>query len=286
MICDIRKNDMDLNLLKVFVNVANKKSISMAASELKCAQSNVTSRIKQLEKNLGVELFFRVPKGVILTKEGKKLYPQALELIHKMQNCIDSISNNSVEISSLKIGSTDCNAAVRISPFLLKLHQDFPNMHLELFTGTTKDIYELLLDYKVDIAFISGEPTNDSLIVLKKFEEEIAILEPQKDDSPNVALTFKEGCVYDEFLKSYYQQKNIFVEKSLPFGNLETILSCIKVGMGKSLLPMSIVKKMGYDKDIKVTILPKDEAYIPTCLVCRADNIPKISDYLKSLQID
>ena len=286
MIDDIRKNDMDLNLLKVFVNVANKKSISMAASELKCAQSNVTSRIKQLEKNLGVELFFRVPKGVILTKEGEKLYPQALELIHKMQNCIDSISNNSVEISSLKIGSTDCNAAVRISPFLLKLHQDFPNMHLELFTGTTKDIYELLLDYKVDIAFISGEPTNDSLIVLKKFEEEIAILEPQKDDSPNVALTFKEGCVYDEFLKSYYQQKNIFVEKSLPFGNLETILSCIKVGMGKSLLPMSIVKKMGYDKDIKVTILPKDEAYIPTCLVCRADNIPKISDYLKSLQID
>ena len=277
---------MDLNLLKVFVNVANKKSISMAASELKCAQSNVTSRIKQLEKNLGVELFFRVSKGVILTKEGEKLYPQALELIHKMQNCIDSISNNSVEISSLKIGSTDCNAAVRISPFLLKLHQDFPNMHLELFTGTTKDIYELLLDYKVDIAFISGEPTNDSLIVLKKFEEEIAILEPQKDDSPNVALTFKEGCVYDEFLKSYYQQKNIFVEKSLPFGNLETILSCIKVGMGKSLLPMSIVKKMGYDKDIKVTILPKDEAYIPTCLVCRADNIPKISDYLKSLQID
>ena len=66
MIGDIRKNDMDLNLLKVFVSVANKKSISLAASELKCAQSNVTSRIKQLEKNLGAELFFRVPKGVIL----------------------------------------------------------------------------------------------------------------------------------------------------------------------------------------------------------------------------
>ena len=277
---------MDLNLLKVFVNVANKKSISMAASELKCAQSNVTSRIKQLEKNLGVELFFRVSKGVILTKEGEKLYPQALELIHKMQNCIDSISNNSVEISSLKIGSTDCNAAVRISPFLLKLHQDFPNMHLELFTGTTKDIYELVLDYKVDIAFISGEPTNDSLIVLKKFEEEIAILEPQKDDSPNVALTFKEGCVYDEFLKNYYEEKNIFVEKSLSFGSLETILSCVKVGMGKTLLPMSIVKKMGYDKDIKITVLDKKEANIPTCLVCRKDYIPSISEYLKKLDLE
>ena len=50
MIGDIRKNDMDLNLLKVFVSVANNKSISIAANELKCAQSNVTSRVKQLEK--------------------------------------------------------------------------------------------------------------------------------------------------------------------------------------------------------------------------------------------
>lgn len=52
MIGDIRRNDMDMNLLKVFISVANKKSISLASNELKCAQSNVTSRIKQLEKIL------------------------------------------------------------------------------------------------------------------------------------------------------------------------------------------------------------------------------------------
>ncbi len=122
-------------------------------------------------------------------------------------------------------------------------------------------------------------------MILKKFEEEIAILEPQEENSPNVALSFKDGCVYDEFLKNYYKERNIYVEKTLPFGNLETILSCIKVGMGKTLLPTSIVKKMGYDKDIKITILPKDEANIPTCLICRKDNIPKISDYLKKMDI-
>ena len=284
MIGDIRKNDMDLNLLKVFVSVANKKSISLASNELKCAQSNVTSRIKQLEKILGLELFFRVPKGVILTSAGEKFYPQALEIVNKMENAISSL-NSEEQISHLKVGSTECNAVVRISPFLIKLHQDFPKIQLELFTGTTKDITQLILDYKVDIAFISGEPKNDSLMILKKYEEEIAILEPQENNTPNVTLTFKEGCVYDEFLRDYYKQKNIFVEKSLSFGSLETILSCIKVGMGKSLLPTSIVKKMGYDKDIKITLLPKKEANIPTCLICRKDSIPKISEYLKNMEI-
>lgn len=65
---------MDSNLLKVFVEVAKEKSISKAAIVLEYAQSNVTSRIQQLEKSLGYKLFHRVPKGVILTNEGERLY--------------------------------------------------------------------------------------------------------------------------------------------------------------------------------------------------------------------
>jgi len=85
MITDIRKSDMDSNLLKVFVEVANEKSISKAAINLEFAQSNVTSRIKQLEKSLETTLFYRVPKGVILSKEGEKLYPYALEIVKKIE---------------------------------------------------------------------------------------------------------------------------------------------------------------------------------------------------------
>ena len=69
-----------------------------------------------------------------------------------------------------KIGSTDCNAVVRISPFLLKLHEDL-KMQLELLLELQKDIMQLILDYKVDIAFISGEPTNDSLMILKSLKK-------------------------------------------------------------------------------------------------------------------
>ena len=69
---------MDSSLLKVFVEVARENSITKAANKLNFAQSNVTSRIKQLEKSLGFALFHRVPKGMILSKEGEKLYPYAV----------------------------------------------------------------------------------------------------------------------------------------------------------------------------------------------------------------
>lgn len=275
---------MDSNLLKVFVAVADEKSVTLGAKKLGFAQSNVTSRIKQLEKLSGYSLFHRIPKGVILTSEGEKLYKHAVEIVRKVEDAILDMQNLETQ-KKLIIGSTDCNAAVRISSFITKLHKDYPNMQLELLTGTTRDVTKLILDYKVDIAFISGEPTNDELMVLKKYEEEIAILEQKEKPSQNIILSFKEGCAYDEFLKTYYKEKGEYVEKSLAFGSLETILACVKAGMGKTLLPTNLVEKLGFINDIKITVLDKKEANIPTCLVCRKDYIPKISEYLKELEL-
>lgn len=271
---------MDSSLLKVFVEVARENSITKAANKLNFAQSNVTSRIKQLEKSLGFALFHRVPKGVILSKEGEKLYPYAVEIVKKVELATFSMKNiNNQE--HLIIGSTESNATTRIVPFLVQLHSDFPNMSLELITNTTREITKELLDYKVDIAFISGIPKNNDLIVLNKVNEDIVIVEPKIGNAPNVFLSFKNGCAYNEFGQNYLKNSSNEDFKTLEFGNYEIILGCVKAGMGKSLLPMSIVKKHKYENDLKITALPKELANMPTCLVCRKDNIPKIESYLK-----
>ena len=272
---------MDSSLLKVFVEVARENSITKAANKLNFAQSNVTSRIKQLEKSLGFALFHRVPKGVILSKEGEKLYPYAVEIVKKVELATFSMKNiNNQE--HLIIGSTESNATTRIVPFLVQLHSDFPNMSLELITNTTREITKELLDYKVDIAFISGIPKNNDLIVLNKVNEDIVIVEPKIGNAPNVFLSFKNGCAYNEFGQTYLKNSSNEDFKTLEFGNYEIILGCVKAGMGKSLLPMSIVKKHKYENDLKITALPKELANMPTCLVCRKDNIPKIEEYLEN----
>ena len=271
---------MDSSLLKVFVEVARENSITKAANKLNFAQSNVTSRIKQLEKSLGFALFHRVAKGVILSKEGEKLYPYAVEIVKKVELATFSMKNiNNQE--HLIIGSTESNATTRIVPFLVQLHSDFPNMSLELITNTTREITKELLDYKVDIAFISGVPKHNDLTVLNKVDEDIVIVEPKIGNAPNVFLSFKNGCAYNEFGQNYLKNSSNEDFKTLEFGNYEIILGCVKAAIGKSLLPLSIVKKHNYENDLKITILPKELVDMPTCLVCRKDNIPKIENYLK-----
>lgn len=274
---------MDSNLLKVFVEVANQKSISKAALNLGFAQSNVTSRIQQLEKSLDICLFHRVPKGVILTTEGEKLYSYAVEIVKKIELANYEMKNINYQ-KHLIIGSTESNASTRLIPFLLKLNKDFPNMNLELITNTTKETLKNVLNYKVDIAFISGEPQNEELIVLNKIDENIVLVEPKNQPAPNTFLSFKNGCAYNEYGQNYLKSFLSEDYKHLEFGNYETILGCVKAGMGKSILPLSIIEKLNYKNDLKLTKIPKSIINIPTYLVCRKDYIPRIKDYLENFK--
>lgn len=275
---------MDSNLLKVFVTVANEKSISKAANILNFAQSNVTSRIKQLEKNLECKLFHRVPSGVVLSHEGEKLYAHAVEIVKKVEIATLDMKNM-LKQEQLIIASTESNAVIRIVDFLTTLHKDFPLMQLELITNTTKDVKKMLLEYKADIAFISGIPTEEEFLILNKIEEKMVLVEPKNQVIPNVFLSFKKGCAYSEFAQNYLFETTKVEHKKLEFGSYETILGCVKAGMGKTIIPFSIVEKLGYVNELNIIELKNSEFYeMPTCLICRKDYIPKISAYLKELK--
>ncbi len=273
---------MDSNLLKVFVAVSEKKSISLGAKKLKVTQTNVSLRIKQLEKNLGFELFHRVPKGVLLTKEGEKLLPLAIEIVEKVKEAQNQIRNIKKQ-DSLIIASTYSNTKMRLIPFLQKLNNDYPNTKLELVTNNTVNIKKMLLEYKVDVAFINKEPELEELTLLKRFENELLYVESKKKNSSNTIIGHEDICAFFNGLKKYYEHLGITDYEILELANFEVILACVELGMGSTLLPKSIIKKYGYLSKVKTTKIDKKIVDIPTCLVCRKDNIPKISNYLKEI---
>ena len=169
-------------------------------------------------------------------------------------------------------------------PFLVKIHKDFPNMELELITGTTNTITEKLLNFELDIAFISDTPKNSELHILNIFKEKIVLLEPKTGKVPDVILTFKKGCAYNEYLHKHYSKNGICSHRNFEFGSLETILSCVEAGMGRTLLPLTVIEKLGFKNRVKIIEI-KELSDIPTTLVCRKDCIPKIASYLENFKI-
>ncbi|MFV0480454.1 MAG: LysR family transcriptional regulator [Campylobacteraceae bacterium] len=275
---------MDSSLLKVFVAVAQQKSISLGATQLGFTQANVTLRIKQLEKDLAFSLFHRTPKGVVLTKEGERLYPNAVEIVKKIDELSFKIRNVSAQ-TNLKIGTSQVNAMLRLLPFIEKLKKDFPELEIELYVNSTPNIIEKLLDYKLDIAFISGNPSDKNIEIIRSFDDDLYIIESKDVKSQNTLFAYREQSINYDYFAKYYRENENDDFKKMVIESYALMLACVKSGMGKALIAKKVVDMFGYTNLVNFTKVDELNNKIKTELICRKDNAPVIIDYLKKMKL-
>lgn len=168
---------MDIKDLTVFYEVAKENNISHAAKNLNYVQSGVTMRMKQLENELGVPLFYRNGKGVTLTSNGEILLTYAKQIIHLMDQSIKAVQSNRTDPKgTLKIGCTESTTAVRLPSILTAYYERYPEVELILETNTTEQLIKLVLERKLDGAFIAGSTQHNELHTNVFHEEELVLI--------------------------------------------------------------------------------------------------------------
>jgi LysR family transcriptional regulator, cell division regulator len=275
---------MESSLLKVFVAVTNKKSISLGAQDLGVTQSNVTHRIKQLEKVVGYLLFHRVPKGVILTKEGEKLYPFARDIVKKTEEAELQMKNISHQ-ELLRIGTSQANAAIRLLEFCEKLSKKYPDMKIEISTNGTPSVIEDLLDYKIDIGFVAGNPNHDDIILLNKFDDDLYFIESKIKKTPNCLIGYRENSTHFLYLQDYMKKQGNSNFKTMIIQNYDVMQGFVKAGFGKAFLSKALIDKYGYSNDFQLKKIENADEDLATYLICRKDYMPMISNYLKKIKL-
>lgn len=168
---------MDIKDLTVFYEVAKENNISHAAKNLNYVQSGVTMRMKQLENELGVPLFYRNGKGVTLTSNGEILLTYAKQIIHLMDQSIKAVQSNGTDPKgTLTIGCTESTTAVRLPSILTAYYERYPEVELILKTNTTEQLIKLVLERKLDGAFIAGSTQHTELHTTVFHEEELVLI--------------------------------------------------------------------------------------------------------------
>lgn len=275
---------MELSELKIFLAVARKGSISRAAEELHCVQSNVTTRIKQLEEHLGTLLFHRKSKGVALTHSGYLLMNYAERIINLSREAEEAVSDQGEPKGRLSIGSMETTAAVRLPRLLAYYHKIYPKVELNLVAGSSKDSLWRLLDYQIDGALVAGEIDHDDLSAELAFEEELFLVAPPGVTSIDCIenlkiLVFRSGCSYRTQLEEWLRKTGRFTYQVMTFGSIEGIIGCIAAGMGVSFLPRSVVERPHYQNLCTLFSLPSDVGKMYTWFVRRRNE-----KYSKALQ--
>ena len=131
---------MNLNDLLTFKVVAEEKNISKAAEKLHFVQSNITAKIKRLEKTYETQLFYRHRYGVTLTSAGRTLLAYTEQILQLMDDSKKAITYAKTPTGTLAIGAMETTAAVRLPSLLATYKQKYPEVALALQTNSTNTL--------------------------------------------------------------------------------------------------------------------------------------------------
>ncbi len=151
---------MELRQLKYFIRVAECLNFSEAAKESCISQSTLSQQIKQLEQELGSELFLRNSRTVSLTEAGMELLPYARTTIKDADACIERIR----DLKDILTGTMNIGVTYSFSPILTEtifsFIKKYPKVKLNIFYKPMSELMDMLRDRKVDfvLAFKPSAP--------------------------------------------------------------------------------------------------------------------------------
>jgi DNA-binding transcriptional LysR family regulator len=270
---------MDAGALRFFEAVARHGGMNRAAAELNTVQSNVTARIRQLEHELGVELFERHSRGVSLTEAGRRLLPYAARVGALLDDARRAARDDGSPQGMLTIGSLETTAALRLSPWLEAYVREYPSVDLVLRTGTTAELVEDVLQGRHEGAFVCGPVDHPDLAAETLFTEELAIgASPALPDLDSLEgrrdlkiVVLRAGCSYRQRLEEILVRRGVVGLRQLEFGTIESIVACVAGGIGITLMPLGILAPAAEAGRITLHRLPAAEAGVETLFISRRD---------------
>ena len=281
---------MDLTALRIFKAVVEQGGVNKAAAKLHRVPSNVTTRIKQLEEQLGVKLFSRGGHRLALSAEGKLLLTYANQLLSLCSEAEAALRNGKPR-GTLRIGALESTAASRLPPVLSRYHELYPDVQIELVTGTSGALVSRVHKQDIEAAFVA-EPFNANDLETKTvFVEELVLITPKsygrvrspKDIGNRTVIAFSTGCSYRRRLEAWLGASKVLPDRVIEFQSYHAIIACVAAGSGIAVVPRAVIELTRGGQNVAMTTLPAKFAKARTHLIWRREHHSVTLDAMKNL---
>jgi DNA-binding transcriptional LysR family regulator len=277
---------MELRHLRYFVAVAEELHFNRAAERLHMAQPPLSQQIKQLETELGVELFHRRTKRQVqLTQAGQVLLQATYPILAQLDQAIcETQRAGRGETGSLAIGFTSSVVYDVLPAILYQFHQHFPQVDLVLQELTTTQQEEALQNQRIEVGFCHPPLKDTSLVSETILQESLVVVLPAThplalETTLSVCSLADESFIlfprhlgpglYDQIV-NFCQQANFSPKVMQEAIQMQTIIGLISAEMGVALVPASLQNL----QRIGVVYKPLQEAtpQVETAVVWRSDH--------------
>ncbi len=257
--------NIDFELYRIFYVVANYANITKASEELNVSQPAISKSIKNLEEQLGGQLFVRTKRGVVLTDEGKEFYnyiKQAIEYINNAENKFTDLIN--LETGCIKIGISTTLTKEFLLPYLEEFHSLYPKIDIQINTSLTSDLMPKLRNglidivifnlndknYGNDIDIIKCRKINDCFVVNNKYKD-LTLKEISLKDLNNYPLILQaKGSNTREFLDNIARENGVIFNPNIELASYSLVVEFSKIGLGIGYATKEYIKEELENKEL------------------------------------
>lgn len=271
---------MDTESLRIFRAVAAELSITHASARLGRAPSNVTTRIQQLEADMGVDLFVRAGKRLSLSVAGERFLDYAQRML-TLEAEARHVVTGGEDGGVLQVGSMESAAASRLPALLAAYHKRFPTTRLDVETGPSRPLLESVRKGRLDCAFAAlplaldgAENLAEQGLVAQPVwcEEMMLLLPPEEADVREAAevrlrslAAFRSGCTYRMMAEECLGIAGNTAWRIQEISSYHGMIACVAAGACVALLPASVLALAQLPTGLKTLKM----GAVDTCLVSR-----------------
>lgn len=270
---------LTLRQLDIFSAVARHGSTVAAAEAVGLSQSATSAALQQLETGLGVQLFERVGRHLVLNDAGRALLPQAQSLLEQARGIEQAFGPHGPGLPvRLRVAASTTVGSYVLPSVLAALARSHPHISVDVRIGNTREVAQAVEALQVDVGLIEGSSHWAGLAVQPWMQDELVIVAAPQDplcqaarDKPlGVAvlrqarwLLREEGSGTREMVEHALLPRLQQLPAAAVLGSSEAIARCVAQGLGISCLPRVLVQAMLDDGSLVVlpTALPRMERH-------------------------
>ena len=246
---------MDFKQLLYFVTTVQEGNISKAATKLHISQPPLSTKLKDLENELGVTLFERGSRKIVLTQAGNMFYKRALSILELINISKEELTDyTSGKIGTLRIGIISSIGSTLINEWLTLFHQHYPDILFNIFEGNTYEQLEKLRNNLIELAIVRTPFSADDLESMYLLEEKVyAVGHPKYfEDLHSFSIYFSQICHkplilyrrWEKFITSFCMEEELTPYIFCMNDDARTTVSMANCGLGIGIIPESTLPLM------------------------------------------
>ncbi|WP_092922606.1 LysR substrate-binding domain-containing protein [Romboutsia hominis] len=255
---------MNIRKLEIFYKTAKCLNMSQVAKDMYISQPSISQCISEIESEIGTKLFDRIGKKLYLTHEGKIFYEYTRRILNIYEEGINVVRSSKSNKGKLVIGAST-TIGTYIMPYIIhKFNKKEKDIEISMIIDNKHNIEELILNNKVDIAFIEGTVNSKEITLKDIWTDELVFISSInhewngkkyldiEDLKNNKFIIREDGSGTRERFEGFLENNDIKFNSYIELSNLEAILNYVKLNIGVSCVPYMSVLSEENSKSINV----------------------------------